>query len=78
MDISQEQCYNLYMSPRHFAKYRELNPKEYQTFSDNMWNGFVSVTKTIGLGKYFSYSPEDLRDKPYTPEDGQFADGEVR
>lgn len=33
------------------------NPKEYQAFSDSMWNGFVSVTKTIGLGRFFSFTP---------------------
>jgi len=46
------------MSPRHhFADYMRQNPKEYQAFSDSMWNGFVSVTKTIGLGKFFSFTP---------------------
>ena len=45
------------MSPRHFAKYAKQDPKQYKAFSDSMWNGFVSVTKTIGLGKFFSFTP---------------------
>jgi hypothetical protein len=47
------------MSPRHhFADYQKRDPKGYQTFSDNMWNGFVSITHTIGLGKFFSFTPD--------------------
>lgn len=47
------------MSPKHhFAEYRRTNPKDYQTFSDNMWNGFVSITHAIGLGKFFSFTPD--------------------
>ena len=49
------------MSPRHFANYAKRDPKGYQTFSDNMWNSFVSITHTIGLGKFFSFTPADLR-----------------
>jgi len=46
------------MSPRsHFADYAKRYPKQYQAFSDSMWNGFVSVTKTIGLGTFFSFTP---------------------
>jgi len=46
------------MSPRsHFADYAKRYPKQYQSFSDSMWNGFVSVTHTIGLGRFFSFTP---------------------
>jgi len=46
------------MSPRsHFADYAKRYPKQYQAFSDSMWNGFVSVTQTIGLGRFFSFTP---------------------
>ena len=45
------------MTPRHFAEYAKRDPKQYQAFSDSMWNGFVSVTKTIGLGRFFSFTP---------------------
>jgi hypothetical protein len=37
------------------------NPKAYQTFSDNLWNSFVGVTHTIGLGKFFSFTPDFSR-----------------
>jgi hypothetical protein len=46
------------MSPRsHFADYAKRYPKQYEAFSDSMWNGFVSITHTIGLGKFFSFTP---------------------
>jgi hypothetical protein len=49
------------MSPRHFANYAKNSPKEYQAFSDNMWNGFVSVTKHIPIvNRFFSFTPADL------------------
>ena len=48
------------MSPRHFANYAKTDPKGYQTFCDSLWNGFVSVTHTIGLSKFFSFTPPDL------------------
>ena len=66
------------MSPRHFANYMNQDPEGYQTFSDNVWNTFVSVTHTIGLGKFFSFTPEELQRRSYTPADGQFPDDEVR
>ena len=50
------------MSPRHFANYAKQNPKGYQTFSDNLWNGFVSITHTIGLSKFFSFTPAEFVD----------------
>lgn len=78
IDISQEQCYNLYMTPRHhFADYMRNNPKEYQTFSDNVWNTFVGVTHTIGLGKFFSFTPEELQRRSYTAKDGRFSEGDL-
>jgi hypothetical protein len=47
------------MTPRHhFADYMRNNPKEYQAFSDNVWNTFVRVTHTIGLSKFFSFTPD--------------------
>jgi hypothetical protein len=48
------------MSPRHFAAYAKRNPKDYQAFSDNMWNSFVAVTHAIGLSPFFSFTPEFL------------------
>lgn len=50
------------MSPRrHFAEYAKKDPIGYQTFSDNMWNGFVSITKHIPVvGRFFSFTPDFL------------------
>ena len=48
------------MSPRHFANYAKNDPEQYQSFSDNMWNGFVTVTHKIGLSPFFSFTPEFL------------------
>jgi hypothetical protein len=46
------------MSPRsHFADYAKRSPKEYQAFTDSVWNSFVSVTHMIGLSKFFSFTP---------------------
>jgi hypothetical protein len=46
------------MSPRsHFADYAKRSPKEYQAFTDSMWNSFVSVTHMVGLSKFFSFTP---------------------
>jgi hypothetical protein len=51
------------MSPRnHFADYQKRDPRGYQTFSDNMWNSFVTVTHAIGLGHFFSFTPDFLQD----------------
>jgi hypothetical protein len=50
------------MSPRHhFAEYQKRDPKGYQTFSDSMWNGFVSITHAVGLSPFFSFTPEFLQ-----------------
>jgi hypothetical protein len=48
------------MTPRHFADYQKRDPKGYQTFSDNLWNSFVTVTHKIGLSPFFSFTPEFL------------------
>ena len=48
------------MTPRHFAAYQKRDPQGYQAFSDNMWNGFVSITHKIGLSPFFSFTPEFL------------------
>ena len=49
------------MSPRHhFAEYMKNDPKGYKTFSDNLWNTFVGVTHTVGLNKFFSFTPDFL------------------
>jgi len=63
------------MSPRsHFADYAKRYPKQYQSFSDNMWNGFVSITHTIGLSRFFSFTPDFSANKVYGPGDGRFQD----
>ena len=50
------------MSPRHFANYAKNNPQDYQSFSDSMWNGFVSVTKHIPIvNRFFSFTPDFLQ-----------------
>ena len=47
------------MSPRnHFADYAKNSPKDYATFSDNLWNGFVIVTHKVGLSKFFTFTPD--------------------
>ncbi len=66
------------MTPRHFANYAKNDPKGYQTFSDSMWNTFVSVTHTIGLSKFFSFTPEELQRRNWSKKDGQFTEGEVK
>lgn len=51
------------MSPRHFANYRQTNPKEYNQFADSMWNGFVSITKHVPIvNRFFSFTPDFLGD----------------
>ena len=58
------------MSPRHhFAEYAKRDPKGYQTFSDNMWSGFVSIASTIGFGKFFSFTAPDLKITDNTNKD---------
>jgi len=65
------------MARDHFANYAKQQPKEYQAFSDSMWNSFVSVTKVVGLGKFFSFTPEKLDITDYDPELTGAALGEV-
>lgn len=48
------------MSPHHFAEYQKRDPKGYQTFSDNLWNSFVGITHTIGLNRFFTFTPDFL------------------
>ena len=49
------------MTPRHFAEYAKRDPKQYQAFSDSMWNGFVSITKHVPIvGRFFSFTPDFL------------------
>jgi hypothetical protein len=50
------------MSPRnYFANYAKQYPKDYQAFSDSMWNGFVSITKHVPIvNRFFSFTPEFL------------------
>lgn len=49
------------MTRSHFADYSRSNPKEYQAFSDNLWNGFVSVTKYVPIvNRFFSFTPADF------------------
>lgn len=56
-----KQWYNSYMSRSHFADYQKNDPRGYQTFSDNLWNGFVSVTKYVPIvNKFFSFTPADF------------------
>ena len=65
------------MSPRHFAAYQKRDPKGYQAFSDNMWNGFVSITHTIGLGHFFTFTPDFLQEDKVEQATGRFAEGEI-
>ena len=46
------------MSPRHFANYAKNDPEQYEAFSANLWNGFVTVTHKIGLSKFFTFTPD--------------------
>ena len=49
------------MSPRHFADYMKNDRDGYQAFSDNLWNGFVSVTKHVPIiNRFFSFTPADF------------------
>jgi hypothetical protein len=65
------------MGRDHFAQYAKSQPKEYQTFSDSLWNGFVGITHTIGLSKFFSFTPiPPAVPAPKSPT-GRFAPGEI-
>ena len=66
------------MSPRHhFAEYAKNQPKQYETFSNNMWNTFVTVTHAIGLSPFFSFTPDFYRDHKLDQATGRFAPGEM-
>ena len=65
------------MSPRHFAAYQKRDPHGYNTFSDNMWNSFVTVTHAIGLSPYFSFTPEFLQAREEKQAEGRIAAGEI-
>ena len=64
------------MSPRHFANYAKNNPTEYQTFADTMWNSFVTVTHTIGLNRFFTFTPDFLGSETNNTS-GHFQPGEI-
>ena len=49
------------MTPRHFANYAKNDLKGYNSFCDSMWNGFVTVTHTIGLNRFFTFTPDFLQ-----------------
>jgi hypothetical protein len=65
------------MGRSHFADYAKREPKAYQAFSDSMWNGFVSITHTIGLGRFFSFTPEFLP-APLTKVSGIFTEADLQ
>ena len=48
------------MGRSHFADYMKNDRNGYQAFSDSLWNSFVSVTHTVGLGKFFSFTPAEI------------------
>lgn len=65
------------MGRDHFAQYAKRQPQDYQAFSNSMWNGFVSITHTIGLSKFFSFTPDFSASRALTPASGRFAPGEI-
>ena len=65
------------MSPRHFADFARRDPKQYQAFSDNMWNSFVVITHTIGLNRFFTFTPDFLQANEEKQATGRFAEGEI-
>jgi hypothetical protein len=62
------------MSPRHFANYAKNQPQQYQAFSNAMWNTFVVATHTVGLSKFFSFTPDYQAKRDLTAADGRFPD----
>ena len=49
------------MGRNHFADYAKNQPKEYEAFSNSMWNGFVSITKHVPIvNRFFSFTPDFL------------------
>jgi len=76
------------MSPKHhFAEYAKRDPKGYAAFSDNLWNGFVTITHKIGLSPFFSFTPDFLQGLnaeaigkqlgEVSELSGQFSEGEI-
>jgi hypothetical protein len=75
------------MSPRYFADYAKRDPQGYKAFSDSLWNGFVTVTHTIGLNRFFTFTPDFVQglDGEKIGEQlgtlyeltGRFAEGEI-
>jgi hypothetical protein len=60
------------MGRSHFADYAKKQPKDYQAFSDSMWNGFVSITKHVPImGKFFSFTPDFIYDVVETSEEAE-------
>jgi hypothetical protein len=65
------------MGRDHFAQYAKSHPKEYQAFSNNVWNSFVGITHTIGLSKFFSFTPDFSTSRASKPLTGRFTPGEI-
>ena len=57
-------CYNDSMSPRHF--HHAQNPRVRTEHSVGLSNTFVAFTHLVGLGKYFSFTPDNFH---YDPSD---------
>jgi hypothetical protein len=62
------------MGRDHFAQYAKQQPKQYLAFSNSIWNTFVVATHTIGLSKFFSFTPDYQAKREYTAADGRFPD----
>ena len=62
----------------YFAQYAKQHPQEYIAFSNSMWNTFVSITHSIGLKHFFSFTPDFVpRKERLAAQDGQFKAGEL-
>lgn len=72
------QVYNYIMSPRHFANLRQSDPAAYKKGEDKVWNTFVGITHTIGLNRFFTFTP-DFLPGPAKGEKitGRFEPGEI-
>jgi hypothetical protein len=65
------------MSPRHFHNYSKNSPQDYKVFSDNLWNGFVSITKYVPIAnRFFSFTPEILEPR-LGQEVGRFSEADL-
>jgi hypothetical protein len=65
------------MGRDHFAQYAKQQPKQYLAFSNSVWNGFVTATHTIGLSKFFSFTPDKMGQGDVTPSSATFKPGEI-